>query len=61
MERSRTRVQVGLSDHDRVVADVYALREFDHPLAGEPGSSCSEDPVDLVLRGRVATADDIAA
>ena len=52
---------VGLSDHDRVVADVCALREFADLVAGEPRPCGAEDPVDLLLCGRVATADDVAA
>lgn len=60
MKRSaRARAHVGLCDHDRVVADVFEFRWFTYVKAREPRIRCAEDPVALLPRGRVATADEV--
>lgn len=61
MERLRAHVHVGLSDHDRMVADVCALRGIADLVAGEACFCRAKDPVNLLMRRRVATAADVAA
>jgi len=53
--RKRSPPDVGLGDHDRVVADLCALRACADPVAAEACTRGAEDPVNLPTRRRVTT------